>query len=332
MRPPCGFKLADDLRLTAENSSRLRRRSAHIKGKNVVDPQLAAEKRRADDAGCRATFDDRRRAFRRDVDCCHTAIALHHVERGTNSKFAHFVLELFEVSSHEWDEQRIDDRRAGALVLAILGIDLARKRYLDIRDACANGVSRRTFVRGVGVGVQKRNRNRTHVGTRELGNRRIQRSAIERNDDGTRMIEALAHADAVAARDERTRALHEQVVDFGTILPADLEDVAKTFRRQKRDARQLEIDLPEQRIRRDRARMSDQADRRVRLPRDELAQRTHDGFFRRARRRRNLKTRKHAGHLVKGDEIGKRPADVDADSHPAGYNNVFVCTSISFPV
>jgi hypothetical protein len=105
--------------------------------------------------------------------------------------------------------------------------------------------------------VQKRHGNGAHAGLLQLCDRGVERVAIQRRHDGAGGVDPFPHADSVAARDERARAPDEQIVDFRAILTTDLEHVAKTFGRQQRDARQLQVDLAEERVGRDRAGVRD---------------------------------------------------------------------------
>ncbi len=123
----------------------------------------------------------------------------------------------------------------------------------------------------------------------------------------------LAHDEPIFAPRERLRPRDVQVVQRAAVLPPDLEHVAKAFGRDERDARQLEMDLSEQRVRRDRARVRDERDVFRRDLGEQRAQRVEQAVLRRARRRRHL-VPQHPPVIGERDEVGERAADVDADA------------------
>lgn len=93
-----------------------------------------------------------------------------------------------------------------------------------------------------------------------------------------------------------------------------LQNVAEAFGRDKSDARQIEVDLTEESVGRNRTRMCDERD----LVRGNIVQQraqcVEETDIGRARRRRDLVARQPT-RVVESDEIGKRPPYVDADPH-----------------
>ncbi len=83
---------------------------------------------------------------------------------------------------------------------------------------------------------------------------------VERDEHAALVRAPLAHDEPVLAPRQRLGPRDVEVVDRAAVLPPDLEHVAKPFGRDERDARQLEMHLPEQRVRRDRAGMRDERD------------------------------------------------------------------------
>ena len=142
------------------------------------------------------------------------------------------------------------------------------------------------------------------------------------------VIDAFAHGEAVFAARQRHRPPHVEIVNRAARLAPDLEHVAEAFGRDECDARQLEMDLTEQRIRRDRAGMRELHDLRAVDLAQQRAQRVEQPFFGRFRRCRDLEAHDCAA-IVGCNEIRERPADVHANTPAHRPRNARLISSLS---
>ena len=290
-----------------------RGRAAHVERQHVRDAERAPDVRRGDDAARRPALDQRRGPVRRGFQRGHPAVGAHHEDRRLHARRAHAARDAVEIRLHDRRERGVEHGRRKALVLAVLRIDLRRQRHLDVRDRGAQRVGDGAFVRAVDVRVQQPDGDRGDAALADRRDGRVDGRGVERHDDAAVVRAPLAHDEPVLAPRQRLGPRDVEVVDRAAVLPPDLEHVAKPFGRDERDARQLEMHLPEQRVRRDGAGVRDERD----LVRSDFlqqrAQRVEQAFLGRARRRRHL-VPNQPPVIGKRDEIGKRPADVDPDA------------------
>ena len=125
--------------------------------------------------------------------------------------------------------------------------------------------------------------------------------------------EPLADPDGPVARHERLRLLEPGVVERRPHLPRDLEQVAETLGRDEAAARDLALD---DRVRRDRRRVDDEADvggANAALG-ERALDRSHEPVRRVGRRGQHLRDRDAARLLVDEGGVGERAADVDRDA------------------
>jgi hypothetical protein len=109
------------------------------------------------------------------------------------------------------------------------------------------------------------------------------------------------------------RAVHVQVVDRAARLAPDFEHVAEAFGRNECNPGQIEVDLAEQRVGRDRAGVAQPDDLRGIDIAQQGAQGLEQADLRGGRRGSHLVAQDGAAGVGR-DEIGERPADVHA--HP----------------
>ena len=117
-----------------------------------------------------------------------------------------------EVAGALRPEVGIEHRGCRSLELAELGSHVARERRGDAGVGTANGGSHLVLAIGVGVPVQQRDRN--GFGARKRGGR-------------APVGVAVGSVAAQRAGNQRLRSVGEGVVQRGTILPSDLDDVCE---------------------------------------------------------------------------------------------------------
>ena len=214
---------------------------------------------------------------------------------------------------HQRPHVGVDDRRRGALVLALLAQDLARERDVRLRAAPRPG-SRRSAARARGrgrSGGSRRRRTRRPSRAGAPASARLS-SSSSGPDDGAVRGDALVQLEAEVPLDERRRLAPEEVVHVRDAQPAQLEHVAEAGGRDERGRG----------CRAARARRSSPPSSRARPPRPApssasppTASTTASVVARRGREQ--LADRDAAVGAVQ-DHVGERAADVDADP---GFGN-----------
>ncbi len=200
----------------------------------------------------------------------------------------------------------IDHRRRDALVLAIFAQDLVRERDEGSGQAGAHDLAGQALVLGVGVGMEKADRDRVDTLARERGVGLAHAVAVEALQHLAGGIEPLGDLDRAVARHQRARAVEEEIVGLGPVAAADDVDIARAARHEEADRGALALD---QRVDGD-GRAVDQrgdAGRRKVCFADAIDDAVH-GI---ARRRGCLGVMDAAGRIVESDEIGKSTADID---------------------
>ena len=181
---------------------------------------------------------------------------------------------------------------------------------MHVGQRLADRLARALLVLGVQEGEQEADRDRLDLRLPQRVHGLLQALLVERLELALG-AHALAHAEAQLARHERRRPVLLEVVQVRPVLAPDLEHVAEAGRRHQRGARAAPL---EQRVGghghavREGARFADLR----RLQRGQHAL----GLV--AGRRRDL-GRQHLP-VDERDEIGERPADVDAEPQLAQWN------------
>ena len=327
MRRAGGFERCADLRYAAKDRAGFRGRAAHVEREHVVESERAPDVCRSDHAARGAALDQRRRPARRALQHRHPAVGPHDEDRRLHAGGANAARDALEIRLHDRSQRGVDDRGGKPLVLAVLRIDLRRQRHLDVRDRRAQRLGDLLLVCAVGIGVEQAHGNGLDAAFGDRRDGAADARRVERDEHAAVVRAALAHDEPVLAPRERLGPGDVQVVDRAAVLPPDLQHVAKPFGGDERDARQLEMHLPEQRVRRNGAGVRDERDLAGRNFVQQRPQRIEQTLFRRARRRRHLVP--HKPPVVgQRNEVGERPADVDPDApaHAAPMPRNASCT------
>ena len=272
------FELGDNLRNAINDRAALRRRAAHVEREQALQTDLPAQRRRGDHAAGRPALDESGGDAEHGRCRREPAVAAHHIQQHLDSGAANAGDETFEIAFDDRRERGVDHRGREALVLAVFGIDLGRERHARAGQRRAQRFGDAPFVLVVGVRMQQADGHRGDVASRQLGAGLLERCLVERHEHVSAIVQAFADGEAIFAFDQRMRALHEEVVHLAAALAPDLDDVAESVGRHHRDARQLQADLAEQRVRGDRRRMREKLDRRrLVVARQQSRERIYDG-------------------------------------------------------
>lgn len=95
----------------------------------------------------------------------------------------------------------------------------------DVGDGSLEGGGDRLLVGGVPVGMKKTDRDRLDAGAFQLRGQLAKFGRFRMPQDGSVEESALGCAEAERAGDKRLARGGRQVVEFGAILPPDVEDV-----------------------------------------------------------------------------------------------------------
>ncbi len=163
------------------------------------------------------------------------------------------------------------------------------------------------FMRRVGVGVEKADRHRRDIHRLELARQLARRHLVQRFDLGAVGTKPAGHGEAPAPRNDRFRALLMQVEQILAALPADFDDVAKTF---SGDHRRRRVAAFDQRVGGGGAAVHQRVD----------GIRRNVGGFERVEHafgavvlgRQHLRRVALAGLAIEGEQVGEGAADVDA--------------------
>ena len=114
--------------------------AAHVEAEQAEIAETAGDFRRADHARRRPRFDDVDRPLGGGGGTHRASARLHDRQRLGDLALAQLGTEAAEIVLHQRQHVAIDDRRAGALVFAYLGQQLARNRHGNVRVAlCGSG-------------------------------------------------------------------------------------------------------------------------------------------------------------------------------------------------
>ena len=152
-----------------------------------------------------------------------------HLDARRRERIAHAL----EVRGDARPEIRVHRRRARALVLAILRIDVARNRHEALRQHFARDLACPLLVRGVPERKQEADAERFDAFGGERFERLPQCGFIERRHDRALRVDALRNAEGQMSRHERRRLLVGLIEKPVALVALDLEQVAKTFGHQE---------------------------------------------------------------------------------------------------
>ena len=160
LRRPLELVLGGDLGLAALDQRALGGRAADVEVDDVALADLLADPRRAHDPRRRPGLDQVDRRAARALERRGAAVGLHRVGGAREAARLGARLELGEVAVQHRLHVGVEDRRAGALVLAHLARDLAGVRDRHVRQPLGQAGLRGALVVRVGVGVQEADRDR----------------------------------------------------------------------------------------------------------------------------------------------------------------------------
>ena len=143
-------------------------------------------------------------------------------------------------------DQRLDicvgDRGRGALIFANFRAHRRGERHPYIPHLGLQDRSRALFMCGIGVSVNKGECDAFHILCAQLWHQRPYGCFVKRQPDATMRVDALGHREAKRARHQRLRLVDRKVILIVAALGADIEHVAKTFRRDQRRLRASALD------------------------------------------------------------------------------------------
>ena len=255
-------------------------------------------------------FDKPDRKLHGVLERCQPAARRHQQDRAIDTHRAEPVAQPGQVARHQRTDIGVGARRRKSLVLADFGADFGRNAERHIRQPGRQKIAGAAFVIGIGIGVHITNGHAFDFRSLEFRDERFDHALVERLQDLARQIDALRHGQAQFPRHQRGRLLDHDVVLVVAALVADLEDVAKPFRRHKRGLGALAF---EDRIRRQGRAVQHQ--RQSACIQAGLGQRrldaVDDAFFWGGRRGQHL--RRRAMSLGFQNDIRERTADIDRE-------------------
>ena len=188
-----------------------------------------------------------------------------------------------------------------------------RQRYIEVGRDRANDLGRCLLVGGVGVGEQEAHRHRFDTVGHELAHGADDVLRQQWFDDLALGPDALADLEDAVARQQHLRRRREDVEHIlAAPLPPDLVHVAEAARREQSRAYALAF---EQRVERGGRAMQDQCHR---IGAEVACEIRGDGLYHGGGLRRVGDIFAHGDELalifVERGDIGKGPADIDADT------------------
>ncbi len=242
------------------------------------------------------------------------AVGLHHQQRARERELGEAAREGVQIARDDRPDVGVEHRRRRAVVVADLRQQIARRRDVGAGHQLGDEVTGAPLVSGLGGRVHERDRDRLHA----LGGERLHRGAHvgrrERGELVALVVDPPADGQPQVARDERPGRREAVVVGLLARAVAQRERVAEALGREQAGARAL---AGQHGVRRDRRAVHDELEgggepleRQVEL-RGEIGEPGHDaarGIVGGAARLVH-----EAGALAHEQEVGERPADVDAD-------------------
>ena len=208
--------------------------------------------RRPDHAGGRAAFHDLRRLLEHGIGCEHSAARLHDQQRCTNALLLQAAGQRTQVAAHGRSDIRIDDGRAGPFVFPDFGQHLKGRCDEQVRQFAAEDFRGRDLVRGIGVGMEKRDCDRLDpVATDVIGSPKHV-LLCQRCYDFTPGTDSLQDLQAVPAGSQGLRLDIQGIVEARNPDPAQLEEIPESLRRDQRGPGTLALEYC---VRRNRAAM-----------------------------------------------------------------------------
>ena len=244
------------------------------------------------------------------------AVRLHHQQHAAEAEVVEAAHERLQVTGDDRPHVRVEDGRRRSVVVAHLREQVARRRHVRVRHQLAAELERATLVRGAGRRVQERDRDRLDAVGEQAPAGLAHALLVERCDLVALVVGALGDAEAQVARDERLGRLQAVVVRRLARALAQGERVAEALGAEEARGRAA---AGQERVRGDGRAVHDQldlgqelgerapgADRDLLEAGDEAERRVAGG------RARLVDEPRPVG--AEHEEVGERPADVDADA------------------
>src|SRR5215212_455036 len=246
------------------------------------------------------------------------AVALHHVEGHPWGDLVQPGADVGDVRADLGLHGGVDQGGHRPLVLAVLAQHLGADRDDGAGVLLLDHLEHAALVGVVRVGVQEADADRGDAGVAEEAGGCAGVTLVERPHLGAVVVQTAAHRPDQVRGDDPRRLDPEVAVavTVGHRLPGDLEHRLVALGGDEPDAVELAL---EQLVGGDRRAMADRRDRRpveVHEGQD-LADSVEEALGRVRGCGRRLRGRRPAGLLVHRDDVGERPAGVDADADPA---------------
>ncbi len=215
-------------------------------------------------------------------------------------------LETAQIALHARAHEGVQRGGGGALVFAVFAHDLVRQRHEQIGRGRADQLADAPLVLRIGVSVQEAHGHRFDAQRREGRDQLAHLILVERRQHRALGVDALGDFEGQLARNQRLRPVKEQVERLDPVAASDRIDVAKAARRDQGGAGALTF---QHGVDRDRRSVQHLGKRRYAAVGDRQA-RGHAACGV-GRHRRRL--RRDDAPVDAADEVGKGPADIDAD-------------------
>ncbi len=249
------------------------------------------------------------------VEGGHAARRLHQVRVALQPGLAQLVVQAVQVAAHARADVGVDRCRGEALVLAMLGADLAGDRDERIRQHAADDLPDAFLVRRVGERAEEADGDGLDALAGQVGKLLLHRALVERDVHAAVHQHALRHAAAVLAQDQRPRLLRDvlhQAERVRLAVAGDVQDVPEPARGDHPHPRAAPL---EDRVGADRRAVQQrrQLRRLGARHRADLLDALEDRHRRVLRRGCQLVDVDPLALLVVEDQVGERPADVHSE-------------------
>ena len=280
--------------------------AAHVEGERALNTECRRDVRGGGDPGRRAGRRQRQRPCPRRLHRHHAAGGVQQVQRGARGRKAEALVQLVYIRGGERHHGGVEHGRAGALVLAELGVDVAR--HAHVGEVPLQMRAQRPLVLRVGVAVQQADGHALHALARQRRHELGDLVEGERRFDRPVGTDALGHLESQPPRHGRRRlGRGPEVVEMQAAHARDLEHVPEATRGDQADDGAAALD---DRVGDDGRAVRDGSQRRAADQRRQPVHHPEGGV---GRRRRDLPAGQPARRRTH-DEVRERPADVDADA------------------
>ncbi len=311
--------MAADLRVRAHPDSPgldkgdIAARAPHIQGDEVAEAGLLADEPRRLYPGDRTGEENPHRLGLSPPAARGAGVRLHDLPVPLKAEPTALLLQLLEVVSDHRAQAGVHDGGRGALILAKLWKNLAGEGDRKV-EGRRQVFTDPLFVRRVGVGEEEADSDRFDTLPGDLRGDPFHRRLVQLRDDPPLVVEPLGDLEPQVAGDDRLRAAHLKVVERGTVLTPDLDDIAEPLRGEKRGGSPPAF---EQRVGRHGRAVNDPLDSPEVEPRLglERAQPRPDPVGQPPERGGGLEENQAPLPGIEEHDVGERAADVYSDQH-----------------